>query len=91
MNNNSIHHFLDLAKAGQDPTASRGEWVCHQIAAALHKLDDDLMLLDPDTAAGAAALVRAAAGPFSSMAEKHAVYQMIEEAGRKPTGKKPRR
>lgn len=83
MNNNSVLHFLELAKAGQDPTASRGEWVCHKLAAVLHELDDDLMLLDADAVQGAAELMRAAAGPFSSTRAKQAIYLMIAEAGRK--------
>ena len=83
MNPNSIQRFVELAKAGKHPTASRGEWVCHQIAAALCKIHDDLMLLDADAADGAAALMRAAAGPFLTSAEKHAIYQMIKDAGSK--------
>lgn len=66
---------------GKSPSASRGERVCHQIAAALHRLNDDLMLLDPDALEGATGLMQAAVGPFSTMAEKQAVYQMIERAG----------
>ena len=88
MTDNSICHFLELAKAGQDPTASKGEWVCYKIAATLHQLDDDLMLLDAEAAKGAAELIRIAAGPFSSAKGKDAIFQMIKAAGHKRSSRK---
>ena len=72
--------FCELAKRGSHPGASTGERTAHKLASALHKVGDDIMLLDAEAIQGFCHLVHLAGGPFYKDEEKVIVYNTIEKS-----------
>jgi hypothetical protein len=84
MNVASIVHFARVATRGAHPAASSGEKVANKVAKALHRIGDDLAVLDADSIDGIRDLIQAMAGPWPTDAAKSAVFKTIRNAA---TGK----
>ena len=74
--------FLKLAARGGRGGAS-GEKTCRALAQALHKIGDDVMILDPDAIEGFCVLLRSMAGPFDTWDQKERVYDLVRKVAGK--------
>jgi hypothetical protein len=79
----ALNRFRDIARNGARPGASSGERVANRLALALHRIGDDLALLDSSAIAGACLLIRAMSGPWPTDASKTAVFRTIRQAAGK--------
>ena len=77
-----VTRFVQLALRGGRCGAS-GEITCRALALALHKIGDDVMLLDEDAIEGFCATLRMMVGPFSTYDQKEKVYNMVRRAAGK--------
>lgn len=82
--NAQIARFCALAQRGGHPAASSGERTAHRLAAALHTIGDDMMLLDDDAVQGFCRLAQLAAGPFHTDDAKAIVFDTITKAAATP-------
>lgn len=78
--NAQIARFCQLAQRGAHPAASSGERIAHRLAAALHTIGDNIMLLDDDAVQGFCLLTQLAAGPFHTDDSKAIVFDTIAKA-----------
>ena len=78
-----LAHFCHLSKTGRSPKASSGERVAHRLADALHKIGDDMALLDPEAIHGFHLLCQLASGPWALDADKERIFDTIAAAAGK--------
>lgn len=83
MNIEAIKHFERIAARGAHPAASSGEKIANNVAKALHKIGDDLAVLDPDAIEGIRDLIRCMAGPYPTDKFKETTFAIVKRAAGK--------
>lgn len=83
MNLTAVDHFRRIARNGAHPAASNGERIANRLAVALHRIGDDIALLDSSAINGACLLMKLMSGPWPTDASKDAVFKVVRQAAGK--------
>ena len=78
-----VTHFCRISRRGASPAASSGERVANRLALALHRIGDDMAVLDSGAIEGACSLLRCMAGPWATDDRKAAVFRVVKQAAGK--------